>query len=113
MRSTGRRLWSAAATAALAFGGLVATAPSSQAAPCGFSKVQHTSWTYVASNKIYRQTPYTSYYKNCTSSTQKKRLDIAWGIDIGCKSVTPGKTVSWYWVKNSANPAYIRGVANC
>ncbi|MCB7135233.1 hypothetical protein [Cellulosimicrobium marinum] len=109
-----RRLISSLLAAMMAVGGMVVAAPASQAAqPCGMSQVKHTSWTYVASNRIYRQTPYTTYFRNCSSVTVKKRLDIALGFDLACQTVTPYATVSWYWVKNSANPSYIRGVTSC
>ncbi|MFC7304800.1 hypothetical protein ACFQVC_11280 [Streptomyces monticola] len=53
------------------------------------------------------------YYKNCSSSAKKRKVDIKLGRDLVCKKIKPGKTAKWHHRTGHFGPDSPRSVKKC
>ncbi|MFI1679804.1 hypothetical protein [Streptomyces sp. NPDC020607] len=53
------------------------------------------------------------YYKNCSSRTVKRKVDIKFADDLSCKKVKPRKTAKWYYETGHFGPDVPRSVKAC
>ncbi|MEV1069811.1 hypothetical protein [Streptomyces sp. NPDC050263] len=80
-------------------------ATAASAADCGGSIVQTTSSSGIRE--------WTMTWTNCAGLSSRKKIDIAYGPDLGCQTIPAGSWRSWTYAVSGLNPAHPRGFKNC
>lgn len=92
------------ATTALLATVQLSTATPASAADCGGSRV------YSTDGHIRK---WTMTWTNCAGQSSRKKIDIAYGSDLGCQTIPAGSWRDWTYAVSGVNPAHPRGFKNC